>query len=76
MSIENLLPGISGAKKTERSRRYRFFHSSFVVAIVVYLIFNEGYSAETTGTELSREAIRLGRLLLDLLQLHRIQNPR
>ena len=35
---------------------------------VVYLIFNEGYSAETTGAELSREAIRLGRLLLDLLQ--------
>jgi RNA polymerase sigma-70 factor (ECF subfamily) len=34
---------------------------------VVYLIFNEGYSAEITGTELSREAIRLGRLLLDLL---------
>ena len=28
---------------------------------VVYLIFNEGYSAETTGAELSREAIRLGR---------------
>ena len=36
---------------------------------VVYLIFNEGYSAETTGAELSREAIRLGRLLLDLLKL-------
>jgi RNA polymerase sigma-70 factor, ECF subfamily len=35
---------------------------------VVYLIFNEGYSAEKTGAELSREAIRLGRLLLDLLQ--------
>jgi RNA polymerase sigma-70 factor, ECF subfamily len=34
---------------------------------VVYLVFNEGYSAETTGAELSREAIRLGRLLLDLL---------
>jgi RNA polymerase sigma-70 factor, ECF subfamily len=34
---------------------------------VVYLIFNAGYSAETTGGELSREAIRLGRLLLDLL---------
>jgi RNA polymerase sigma-70 factor (ECF subfamily) len=34
---------------------------------VVYLIFNEGYSAETAGAELSREAIRLGRLLLDLL---------
>ena len=42
---------------------------------VVYLIFNEGYSAETTGAELSREAIRLGRLLLDLLQLHSIQEP-
>jgi RNA polymerase sigma-70 factor (ECF subfamily) len=35
---------------------------------VVYLIFNEGYLAETTGAELSREAIRLGRLLLELLQ--------
>ena len=34
---------------------------------VVYLIFNEGYSAEITRAELSREAIRLGRLLLDLL---------
>jgi RNA polymerase sigma-70 factor (ECF subfamily) len=34
---------------------------------VVYLIFNEGYSAEMTGAELSNEAIRLGRLLLDLL---------
>jgi len=38
-----------------------------VVLLVVYLIFNEGYSAETTGAELSREAIRLGRLLLGLL---------
>ena len=37
------------------------------VLLVVYLIFNEGYSAELTGTELSREAIRLGRLLVDLL---------
>jgi RNA polymerase sigma-70 factor (ECF subfamily) len=45
------------------------------VLLVVYLIFNEGYSAETTGGELSREAIRLGRLLLDLLQLHSIQEP-
>ena len=34
---------------------------------VVYLVFNEGYSAETTGAELSREAIRVGRLLVDLL---------
>jgi RNA polymerase sigma-70 factor (ECF subfamily) len=42
---------------------------------VVYLVFNAGYSAETTGAELSREAIRLGRLLLDLLRLHLIQEP-
>src|SRR5215472_5092033 len=42
---------------------------------VIYLIFNEGYSAETTGAELSREAIRLGRLLLDLLQLHLMDEP-
>ncbi len=34
---------------------------------VVYLVFNEGYSAGITGTELSREAIRLGTLLVDLL---------
>jgi RNA polymerase sigma-70 factor (ECF subfamily) len=34
---------------------------------VVYLIFNAGYSAEPTRAELSCEAIRLGRLLLDLL---------
>jgi RNA polymerase sigma-70 factor, ECF subfamily len=34
---------------------------------VVYLVFNAGYSAEATGAELSCEAIRLGRLLLDLL---------
>src|SRR6202020_3422030 len=34
---------------------------------VVYLVFNEGYSAGTTGAELSREAIRVGRLLVDLL---------
>ena len=35
---------------------------------VVYLIFNEGYPTETQGTALSREAIRLGRLLHELLQ--------
>jgi len=35
---------------------------------VVYLIFNEGYTAELTGAEISHEAIRLGRLLLELLQ--------
>ena len=34
---------------------------------VVYLVFNAGYSAEATGAELSREAIRLGGLMLDLL---------
>jgi len=45
------------------------------VLLVVYLIFNEGYSAETTCAELSREAIRLGRLLLDLLKLHVIHEP-
>jgi RNA polymerase sigma-70 factor, ECF subfamily len=50
------------------------------VLLVVYLIFNEGYSSETTGAELSREAIRLGRLLLDLLRrdllpLHAIPEP-
>ena len=37
------------------------------VLLVVYLIFNEGFTVETTGAELSREAIRLGRLLLALL---------
>jgi len=42
---------------------------------VVYLVFNEGYSAESTGAELSREAIRLGRLLLDLLHLNSIEEP-
>ena len=45
------------------------------VLLVVYLIFNEGYSAETTGAELSREAIRLGGLLLDLLKLQLIHEP-
>ena len=34
---------------------------------VVYLVFNAGYSAEAAGAELSCEAIRLGRLMLDLL---------
>jgi RNA polymerase sigma-70 factor (ECF subfamily) len=34
---------------------------------VVYLVFNAGYSAEAKGAGLSGEAIRLGRLLLDLL---------
>ena len=47
------------------------------VLLVVYLIFNEGYS--TTGAELSaqlsNEAIRLGRLLLDLLKFNQIQEP-
>ncbi|QXI16606.1 RNA polymerase sigma factor [Pseudomonas hamedanensis] len=38
---------------------------------VIYLVFNEGYSAsvgaELTRDELTREAIRLGRLLMELL---------
>jgi RNA polymerase sigma-70 factor (ECF subfamily) len=34
---------------------------------VVYLVFNEGHSTEATRAELSREAIRLGRLLSELL---------
>ena len=37
---------------------------------VIYLVFNEGYSAaagaEVTRAELTREAIRLGRLLMEL----------
>ena len=37
------------------------------VLLVVYLIFNEGYSEEATGADLSREAIRLSRLLLEQL---------
>src|SRR3954451_12554462 len=42
---------------------------------VVYLIFNQGYSAEITGVELSREAIRLGRLLVELLRRDQLQEP-
>jgi RNA polymerase sigma-70 factor (ECF subfamily) len=42
-----------------------------IVLQVVYLVFNEGYSASSgssvTRQDLSREAIRLGRLLLELL---------
>lgn len=34
---------------------------------VVYLIFNEGYSSDVSRAELSREAIRIGKLLVDLL---------
>src|SRR5258708_1899755 len=38
---------------------------------VIYLVFNEGYSASSgealTGADLSQEAIRLGRLLCELL---------
>ena len=49
------------------------------VLLVVYLIFNEGYSAATTGAEvsvqLSNEAIRLGRLLVDLLRQNHLDEP-
>ena len=42
-----------------------------VVLRVIYLVFNEGYAASSgaslTRNELSREAIRLGRLLVELL---------
>src|SRR5205085_2700298 len=42
-----------------------------IVLHVVYLVFNEGYSAstgpETTRDDLAAEAVRLGRLLVDLL---------
>ena len=42
-----------------------------VVLHVIYLVFNEGYSASSgdalTRSDLSREAIRLGRLVLELL---------
>ena len=41
------------------------------VLAVIYLVFNEGYSASSgasvTRADLSREAIRLGRLLIELL---------
>jgi RNA polymerase sigma-70 factor (ECF subfamily) len=37
------------------------------VLLVVYLVFNEGYNAAAEGRALSDEAIRLGRLLNELL---------
>ncbi|HEY1159709.1 MAG TPA: sigma-70 family RNA polymerase sigma factor [Terracidiphilus sp.] len=37
------------------------------VLLVVYLVFNEGYNAAAGGRELCAEAIRLGRLLTELL---------
>jgi RNA polymerase sigma-70 factor (ECF subfamily) len=40
---------------------------------VIYLVFNQGYSEEVAGAELSREAIRLGRLLLELLPEPEVQ---
>ena len=46
---------------------------------VIYLVFNEGYSAaagaEVTRAELTREAIRLGRLLNELQPQPEITNP-
>src|ERR1700758_5609478 len=46
---------------------------------VVYLVFNEGYSAaagaEVTRAELTREAIRLGRLLTELQQGPEVPEP-
>ena len=37
------------------------------VLLVVYLVFNEGYNAAGAGRALSEEAIRLGRVLVELL---------
>jgi RNA polymerase sigma-70 factor (ECF subfamily) len=46
---------------------------------VIYLVFNEGYSAaagaEVTRAELTGEAIRLGRLLLELRPEPKVVNP-
>ena len=42
---------------------------------VVYLVFNAGYSTEATGAVLSREAIRLGRLLLDVPGADLLREP-
>ncbi|HEX4154387.1 MAG TPA: RNA polymerase sigma factor [Acidobacteriaceae bacterium] len=46
---------------------------------VIYLVFNEGYSAaagaEVTRAELTAEAIRLGRLLTDLQPESEVPNP-
>jgi len=46
---------------------------------VVYLVFNEGYSAsagaELTRADLSAEAIRLGRLLVELLPEKQLDHP-
>ena len=37
------------------------------VLLVVYLVFNEGYNAAGEGCALSEEAVRLGRVLLNLM---------
>ncbi len=52
------------ARRACRSASTRVLH-------VIYLVFNEGYAASSgaslTRHDLSREAIRLGRLLVELL---------
>jgi predicted RNA polymerase sigma factor len=51
-------------------RRHRNCQRLGAVLQVIYLVFNEGYSAaagaEVTRAELTGEAIRLGRLLTEL----------
>jgi RNA polymerase sigma-70 factor (ECF subfamily) len=37
------------------------------VLLVVYLVFNEGYNSAAEGRALSEEAIRLGRILIELM---------
>ena len=59
------------ASRTQVPARAELPERLDAVLHVVYLVFNEGYSATSgdalTRTDLSREAIRLGRLLVELL---------